>query len=274
MNDALIVSVLSVVPKHFASRVMGGIARTRLGAALNRFVIRRYCAQYGVNMDEFVGTIDDYATLGDFFIRPLKPGLRPVDVASEALVSPVDARVYAVGSLVGHRTPEGVEADFDARELTGSELYEDGDFAVLYLSPKDYHRIHYPREGRVVGYRYKPGSLWPVFPASVRKIRGLFAKNERLVVRLECQGLGELAVILVGAFGVGRMTASFCDLVTNTGGQAEDRSLDGVVAERGSELGRFHMGSTVILVAPKGTLAWQIAPDDVVRVGRRIAALR
>ncbi len=278
MNDAWIVTALSLVPKPATSRLMGRFARIRLPRVFHRALLGWYVRTYGVNLDECVGGIEDYDSLEDFFTRPLEPGRRPLDTDPDAIVSPVDARVYAVGTLNGHHPPAGGEgeaalADFDVRKLTGSDLYENGTFAVLYLSPRDYHRIHYPREGKVVGYRYNPGSLWPAFPASVEKIKGLFSQNERLAVRLHCQGLGELAVVLVGAFGVGRMTVGFCDLVTNTGGRAEDRELVGISAARGAELGRFHMGSTVILVAPAGTIAWELEVDQIVRVGRRIGRL-
>jgi phosphatidylserine decarboxylase len=156
--------------------------------------------------------------------------------------------------------------------LAGDSRYEGGEFAVLYLSPKDYHRVHSARGGEVLSYRYRRGALWPVFPAATRKVRDLFARNERLIVEQRSPGLGEFSSVLVGAFGVGRMKAVFTDLVTNTSATSCDSVLDPTFAiGRGEEIGRFEMGSTVILILPAGSVSWEVAAGSDVRVGQRIA---
>jgi len=276
MKDALIVTALSVVPKHLGSRLMGWFARLPFAPAVHRAVIRWFARRYQVDLEECEGGVDDFDTLADFFTRPLKPWLRPVDPAPEAVVSPVDARVYAAGTLDGHQLPADCDLPLDVAEMLGGDThFEGGSFAVLYLSPRDYHRVHHPREGAVVGYRYLPGSLWPVFPAATKKIPNLFARNERLVVRLRGAGVGELAVVMVGAYGVGRMTTAFCELITNTRSPAVDQRLEPPVSvARGDELGRFNLGSTVILVAEPGKLDWALTPGEAVRMGQRIATLR
>ena len=143
---------------------------------------------------------------------------------------------------------------------------------MLYLAPKDYHRVHSAREGEVLSYRYRRGALWPVFPAATRKIRDLFARNERLIIEQRSPGLGDFTSVMVGAFGVGRMKAVFTDLVTNSSVRSHDRQLEPAFAiGRGAELGRFEMGSTVILVLPAGSVSWEVAAGDAVRLGQRIA---
>jgi phosphatidylserine decarboxylase len=255
---------------------MGAFTRLRMPGFLHRMFLRWYVGKYGVNLDECVGGITDYDSLSAFFIRQLKPGMRPTASEPGDIVSPADGLVYAAGSVTNGRLPQAPDLDYAVQTLLdGDTRYEGGDFAVIYLSPKDYHRVHSPREGRVVGHRYLPGRLWPVFPAATRKIRDLFARNERLVIRLASEGAGEIAVVMVGAFGVGRMATVFADLVTNTGTPKEDLTLPSPhVVERAGELGRFEMGSTVVLLTEPGTVAFSCTPGETVRVGERIGTLR
>ena len=289
MKDALIISVLSVVPKKPAARLMGALTRLRLARPLHRLLLRWYVRKYKVNLDDCVGGIDDYESLGQFFVRPLRPGVRPVDPDPNVLVSPVDARVYTVGPISGGTFEQSPGLKSSVAELLGltdvggagtcpidPQRYEGGSYAVLYLSPMDYHRVHTPEACRVVGYRYLPGNLWPVFPAATRKVQGVFSRNERLVFALDTQaadrpGFGTVAYAMIGAFGVGRMETVVAPLTTNTGGALEDVVLSPAPhLERAAELGRFCMGSTVILLAEPGRVNWTIRPGDVVRLGRPI----
>ena len=142
---------------------------------------------------------------------------------------------------------------------------------MLYLSPKDYHRVHIPREGEATRWSYLPGTLWPVFPAAVRKVEGLFARNERMVVHTQTSQ-GPVDVVLVGAFGVGRISLGLTDLLSNTGAEATSGTLSPPAPlARGGELGMFHLGSTVILCTPRGRWAWSVQSGDTVRLGRAIA---
>ena len=272
VKDGLILSLLSAVPRSALSRGMGAFSRLSLPRALHRLLLRWYVRKYGVDLGECVGGVEDYPSLGAFFIRELKPGTRPVAEESDALVSPADGLVYAAGKVEDGKLPQAPDLDYAVRTLLdGDDRYEGGDFAVIYLSPKDYHRVHSPREGQVVGHRYLPGRLWPVFPAATRKIRDLFARNERLVIRLETSKAGEVAVVMVGAFGVGRMATVFADLVTNTGQPKDDRLLPSPhPVVRAGELGRFEMGSTVVLLTEPGRVDFECRPGDVVKMGERI----
>lgn len=272
MKDALILSVLSAVPRSLLSRVMGTFARVRLEQPLRRWLLRWYIGKYGVDLSECVDDLDSYPSLVAFFTRPLHPGARPIAGEVESIVSPADGFVYAVGEVRGGKLPQSPDLDYAVSDLLGGDRrYDDGSYVVIYLSPKDYHRVHNPREGRLAGWRYRPGDLWPVFPAATRKVRDLFAANERLIVRVLCD-VGEVGVVMVGAFGVGRMTTTFCDLVTNTGadGGEVDAELPTPLT-RGAELGRFEMGSTVVLLFEKGRIAWDVAQGATVKVGQRIA---
>ena len=275
MKDGLIISLLSVLPRKLVSRTMGAGTRLALPRSVHRMILRWYVRHYGVNLEECVGGVDDYPTIAEFFTRPLLPDVRPVDEVAEALVSPVDAKVYVLGTTEEGRIPQSPELDYPVRTLLGGDArYEKADFAVLYLAPKDYHRVHSPREGSIVGYRYRPGELWPVFPGATKRIKELFARNERLVIRVDSD-LGEIAVVMVGAFGVGRMSLAFGDTVTNTGSAPEEHAFsEPKPIERAGELGRFGMGSTVVLLLPHGTVNWTVEPGQDVKLGQRIATRR
>ncbi len=274
MKDALVISLLSVLPRGPVSRLMGALTRFRLPRLLHRLLVGWYVSHYGVDLDECEGSIDDYPTLASFFVRALRPGVREISAGPQDLVSPVDGVVYAVGRVAGGRLPQAGELDYAVRDLLdGDARYEAGEFAVIYLSPKDYHRVHSPREGRLLGFRYRPGRLWPVFPAATRRIRDLFARNERLILRLACDG-GELACVMVGAFGVGRMRMVAAPLVTNTGTPMEDREFaEPVAVARGAELGRFEMGSTVVLLLEPGRVSWSVTAGQELRLGQKIGTL-
>lgn len=271
MKDALIISALSVVPKKPASRLIGRLNRTRFGAGMQRWILQRYVNWYGVNLEECEGRLEDYPSLGEFFVRPLKPGQRPIDSRPDAVVSPCDGKVYSVGTVTQDRIPQSENRYFSVTELLGGGSWEGAGYAVIYLSPKDYHRVHVPREGTVVRAQYLPGQLWPVFPAAARKIDGLFARNERLTTWLE-DGSLRYALVMVGAFGVGRMRVVYADWLSNEGKPAQDHGF-ATPLSRGDEVGRFEMGSTVVLVFPPGTVEWTVKAGEPVRMGQHIASL-
>ncbi len=286
MKDALIVSALSVVPKNRAAHAMGWLARLHLPAWLHRAIVGWFVRKYDIDLSEARGSLADYPTLAELFVRPLRPGLRPVDPRPDVLVSPVDARVHTVGTIEEGRFLQapGVSASVadllgvsDARTPSASAdeaaRYEGGGYAVLYLSPHDYHRVHTPCTCRIDGYRYLAGTLWPVFAAATRRIDNLFAKNERLVFHLHTDA-GRIAEVMVGAFGVGRMATVLDDKRSNEGIDSADVSLPAPrTLARAEELGRFELGSTVILLTEPGALIWTVQPGDSVRLGRPIARL-
>lgn len=265
MKDALIVSALSVLPRKHGARAMGGFART----GLSKLAVRLFVRAYGVNMDECEGTVADYPTLEAFFTRRLAKGARPIDADPAAMVSPVDGTTAAASRTEKGHIEVAPGRFLDVAELLGRQLDTEMDVAVLYLSPTDYHRVHVPREGRMMAWSYTPGDLWPVFPAAVRRVDGLFEHNERMAVQIETDR-GPLDVVLVGAFGVGRIELTASDCLANNLESARAESVD-VQLERGEDLGVFHLGSTVVLVSPPGDWTFAIHPGDRVRLGQIIA---
>lgn len=281
MNDATIISALSLVPRNRVTRAMGTFARTALPRALHRAFLRWYIRHYGVDMTECIGDIDDFRDFTEFFTRPLKDGLRPVAQDADALVSPCDGKVYTCGRIVDGNLEQGHGIPFSAAELLGGadepdgSRYDGGHYAIIYLSPRDYHRVHTPREGTVTRFHYVPGELWPVFPAATREVRGLFARNERLTTFLQTDR-GEIAEAMIGAFGVGRIKVVFDDTISNQGLPRANVTLPAPRAlGRCEELGRFEMGSTVILLLPPtrdgSALRFTVAPGEPVRLGQVIA---
>ncbi len=275
MRDALIVSLLSVLPRNRLARWMGWASRLRLPAVLHRLLLRWFVRHYGVDLREVEGTPADYPTLADLFVRALRDGARPICADPAAVVSPADALVAYAGPVRGGAVPQGGRLLVDLAVLLGGEHpFEGGTCAVLYLAPPDYHRVHVPREGRVVRWTYLPGRLFPVFRACAERVPGLFARNERLVSWFEGDA-GPMALVMVGAFGVGRMSVAFTDLLANTGAPASDVRPDPAPAfARGAELGRFHLGSTVILCFTPGRVEFTVQAGQRVRVGARIGTLR
>lgn len=147
---------------------------------------------------------------------------------------------------------------------------EDGPFVTIYLSPRDYHRVHFPCDGEVIGCRYTPGRLYTVAPRATEVVPRLFAQNERITTLLRTP-FGKVAVVMVGATGVGRISLAYGDLRSNVGRRAECREMDEPVScRKGDELGAFHLGSTVVLVLPPGSWEFRVSHGDVVRMGQRI----
>jgi phosphatidylserine decarboxylase len=267
MKDALIVSALSVLPRNRSAQAMGRLARSRVSRWFTSAFVRAYRVDLTEADQQSLGA---YPTLEALFTRRLRSGVRPIDGATEAVVSPVDGTCAAVGRTVGGRIDVAPGQSLDLAELVDAPVEGERDVVVLYLSPRDYHRVHVPREGLVRSWRYVPGTLWPVFPAAVRRVRDLFSRNERVTMRIDTDG-GPMDFVMVGAFGVGRITLSFCDLVTNAGGRRASAELEPpVVLLRGAEVGTFHLGSTVVIVTEPGRYRFDVRPGDRVQVGARI----
>jgi phosphatidylserine decarboxylase len=278
MNDRIFISALRLLPKNALSRAAGALTRWRAPAPVRLAAMRAFARRYGIDLSE-CPDLDVYRSFGEFFARPLRPGLRPIAPGETVVVSPVDAVVSETGVAAGGRLVQAKGIDYTAAALLGDEELarelEGGAYATLYLSPKDYHRIHFPLGGRVLGWRYIPGMLWPVNPASVRTVPGLFAANERLVTVLETP-LGRCAVVAVGATVVGRVRAYYDPSAppTNLSGAAPRRRdyETPFPVEKGQELGAFEMGSTVILLFEAGRvrLLPGLVPGARVRVGEEI----
>lgn len=279
MNDHVFISALALLPKNGISRLAGALTRWQAPASVRLAAMRAFARRYGIDLSE-CPDLDVYRTFGEFFARPLRPGLRPVAPGDAVPVSPVDAVVSETGLAMGGRLVQAKGIDYAVAALVGdaalARRLEGGAFATLYLSPKDYHRIHFPLSGRVTGYRYVPGKLWPVNPASVRTVPGLFSVNERLVTVTETP-VGTCAVVAVGATVVGRVRAFYDPTVpfTNAGAPFTVRDYETPIpVEKGQELGAFEMGSTVILIFEPGKVRLdpRLTSGARVRVGEPIGA--
>jgi phosphatidylserine decarboxylase len=282
MNDRLFISALALLPKNTLSRLVGAVTAWEAPAPVRVAAMRAFARRYGIDLAE-CPDVALYRTFGEFFARPLHPGLRPVAPGDDVVVSPVDGVVSEAGIARAGRLVQAKGIDYPAAALLGDETLarrlEGGAFVTLYLSPRDYHRIHAPLGGRITGWRYLPGKLWPVNPASVRTVRGLFALNERLVTVLETP-VGACAVVAVGATVVGRVRAFYDPSAPPTnrrGARPEARDYETPVpVEKGQELGAFEMGSTVILLFEPGrvVLDERLVPGARARVGEPIGAAR
>lgn len=256
MSDRLFVWSQYVLPKQALTALAGQLAQLRGGGATTAF-IKWFAGRYCVNMDEAANPdFSTYPTFNEFFTRPLKAGVRPL--ANTALVSPVDGAISQLGPIKKDQIFQAKGHHYSTRALVGGDAklaaeFEDGTFATIYLSPKDYHRIHMPCDGRLTRMIYVPGDLFSVNPATARGVPGLFARNERVVCVFET-ATGPFVLTLVGATIVGSMATVWHGVVNppRTRKVREWRYDDqNIVLKKGDEMGRFLLGSTVVLLFPK-----------------------
>lgn len=283
LSERLFVAVQHALPQHALSGLMFRLTRMRWGPAKN-LLIRRFAAAYGVDLDEAAASDPaDYEHFNAFFTRALRPDARPLEGPDDQLVSPVDGAVSQLGAIAGDgRMVQAKGRWFTLTDLLGgredwASRFDGGQFATIYLSPKDYHRIHMPIAGRLTGALHVPGRLFSVNPATARGVPGLFARNERLICLFDT-ALGPMAMVLVGAIFVGSMETLWHGMVTPPGAkrihEPPIRHGDQPLAlARGDEMGRFNMGSTVILLLPRDALEWELdlAPGTSLRQGRAMA---
>ena len=274
MNDRLSVLLQSLLPKYALTVAVGALAGTR-GGALTHAAVRRFIARYGVDMGEAAHpAIEHYPTFNEFFTRPLREGARPL--ADAPWVCPVDGAISQFGPITGDRIFQAKGHDYTTRALVGGDAalaarFENGAFATLYLSPRDYHRIHMPCRGRVWRMIHVPGSLYSVNPATARGVPGLFARNERVVCVFESEH-GPFVMALVGATIVGSMATVWHGVVNPPRPSTVREWLyddAGAFLERGAEMGRFLLGSTVVMLFPRDTLRFNPdwAPERAIRMG-------
>jgi phosphatidylserine decarboxylase len=270
-----------LLPKQALTQLMGALAGARGGAATTR-VIRWFIARYGVNMGEALDPDPAaYATFNEFFTRALKPKARPL--ARADLICPVDGAISQFGAIHGERIFQAKGHDYTATALLGGDgalaaHFHGGHFATLYLSPRDYHRIHMPCSGRLLRMIHVPGELFSVNPTTAQGVPGLFARNERVVCVFDGP-FGPWVLVLVGATIVGSMATVWHGVVNPPRpGQVRewhygDKGEPEVTLAQGAEMGRFLLGSTVVLLFPAGPLSfapgWQ--PGGPIRMGEVMA---
>ena len=254
---------------HLLSRLMYKVTRCPWRPWKNA-LIRLFIRKYRVDMDlAEKSSANEYMTFNDFFTRSLKPGARPISGASNGFISPVDGHTGAAGTLDDDRLVQAKGKYYSLAELVHGDkdhvrYYQNGNFITLYLSPRDYHRVHIPADGELAFMSYIPGRLVSVGPAHTRRIDRLFARNERVITTFRSE-TGMFSVIFVGAIFVGSVATTWHGQVA----PADKREYaswhyePGISFARGDEIGRFNMGSTVILLTEPGKVNWTVSGKQV-----------
>jgi phosphatidylserine decarboxylase len=278
MTDRLKVLLQYALPKQGLTTLAGRVAGMKGGAVTTR-LIRLFAARYGVDMSEAANPdVAGYATFNDFFTRPLRAGLRPI--AQADFVCPVDGAISQFGAIDDHHIVQAKGHRFTTTQLVGGDAtlaaeFRHGSFANLYLSPKDYHRLHMPCDGRLVRMIHVPGALFSVNPVTARGVPNLFARNERVVCVFDSAQHGRFVMVLVGATIVGSMATVWHGVVNAKRGRAisEWRYDDqDIVLKQGEEMGRFLLGSTIVMLFRPGVIVFNPdwAPERSVRLGERM----
>lgn len=274
MSDRLAVLPQYLIPKQALTVLAGKLASAQAGS-LTTSVIRWFVGRYKVNMAEAANPdIASYPSFNEFFTRPLKAGARPL--ADADFLCPVDGAISQFGPIERDQIFQAKGHSYSTTALVGGDRdlaarFENGSFATLYLSPRDYHRIHMPCDGRLTRMIYVPGALFSVNPTTARGVPGLFARNERVVCVFDTAN-GPFVLTLVGATIVGSMATVWHGVVNppRPGVVREWRYYEqNVVLRKGEEMGRFLLGSTVVMLFPKNALAFnpEWAPTRAIRMG-------
>lgn len=267
----LYVTLQFLLPHHLLSRLVGAIAQSRW-KSLKRALIRAFIGTYRVDMSQ--ARIEDpegYASFTEFFVRELKQGARPMDADPTVLVSPCDGTLSQIGEMNAATLVQAKGLDYSTEELLGAHTVaaelEGGLYATIYLAPGDYHRVHTPAEGKLIGVRHIPGRLFSVNPTTTARVPNLFTRNERVVMSFDTDA-GPLVMVLVGAMIVGGIHTRWTGKVTR------DHRIDAEVT-RGEEVAQFRMGSTVIVCLPRDTVKWDahLVPGGRVLLGQRLGTL-
>jgi len=266
------------VPQHALSRLTGKLAASE-NTKLKCFLIDKFIKKFGVSLNEAKAeSAEEYVSFNDFFCRELKEGARPIDENAK-ITSPADGAFSQLGKIQGGRIFQAKNHSFTTEELLANEgmaaHFSDGDFATIYLSPKDYHRVHMPVSGKLVSMSYIPGDLFSVNEATAESVPRLFARNERAVCIFETE-LGYVAAVLVGAMIVASIETVWAGQIA----PAATRHIEhwdyrdqNIVLNKGDEFGRFKLGSTVVLLFSKDAITWSNSAKAgaSVQMGERIA---
>nr|WP_224746071.1 archaetidylserine decarboxylase [Neiella litorisoli] len=270
-------------PQHGLSRLLGRLAAAQAGTITTR-TIQWFIKRYQVNMDEAANPDPGgYKTFNDFFTRALKPGARPIDDTANTLVQPADGAVSQCGAINNGQIFQAKGHEYSATALLGgdaqlAEQFNDGTFATIYLSPTDYHRVHMPVDGVLRRMIYVPGKLFSVNPLTAQNVPGLFARNERVVCIFDTP-VGPMAQILVGATIVASMETVWAGTITPPAGkqvfswQYPAQGPTSVSLNKGDEMGRFKLGSTVIMLFGKDAINFvdSMAAEATTRMGEPMA---
>lgn len=283
--DKLKIAFQYALPKHGVSRLVGKLAAAEAGA-LTTTLIKLFIKQYKIDMSEAL--YEDpahYKTFNEFFTRPLKPGIRPLAEASDIIAHPVDGAISQLGDVVDGQIIQAKGHDYSLQTLLGGKEedvapYLGGKFACIYLAPKDYHRIHMPIDGVLRKMIYVPGDLFSVNPLTAQNVPNLFARNERVVAIFDTE-IGPLSMVLVGATIVASIETIWAGTVTPPAGKDvftwtyPAEGMNAIKLKKGDEMGRFKLGSTVILAwgANQAEFLADQRSETVTRMGTPFATI-
>lgn len=282
MNRMLFIALQRLAPQHLISRSAGLLASTSNTTIKNLF-IRWFVDRYKVDMSEaLVEDATAYRNFNAFFTRALKPGARPIDPNVNSVISPADGAISQLGRIESGRVFQAKGQTFSVLELLGGDAdaaaaFADGEFITVYLSPRDYHRVHMPFAGTLTKMTYVPGDLFSVNTVTAEEVPRLFSRNERVVCHFNTS-VGPMVVVLVGAMIVASIETTWAGLVAPLRRKIMSTrytDVQPVHLAKGDELGRFLLGSTAIVLFPRGTVGWNsdLAALEPVKMGEAIGQL-
>lgn len=265
-----------IVPQRGLSHLVGALAASRIGFVKNAF-IKTFAHHYNIDMSLAAQeNLTAYSSFNDFFTRSLKEGARAIDSGSDSVVSPADGAISQLGKIVGDDVFQAKGQSFSVDKLIGDQAlaapFKDGEFATVYLSPRDYHRVHMPFAGRLTDTLYIPGELFSVNVETAQNVEGLFARNERMVCLFDTT-VGRMAVVLVGAMIVAGIETVATGKANPTG-KIEHVKHD-LQLDKGAELGRFYLGSTAVVLFEPNKMNWlaSLGAESAVEMGKVMGGL-
>jgi phosphatidylserine decarboxylase len=279
MSGRIFVWFQYILPQHALSRLILAATRVRAPWFKNR-IIRGFLKLYDVDMSDAVdGDPYRYASFNQFFTRPLKPGARPIACAADAIACPVDGRISEAGRIDRDLLLQAKGRQYRLADLLAAQPwaqgFEGGSFATIYLAPFNYHRVHMPLRGELRETVYVPGRLFSVNGVTAQHVPGLFARNERILTLFDTE-FGPFVLVLVGALNVGSMATVWAGDITPAARRVVTRiPSPALTLDKGAELGRFNMGSTVILLFEPNRARWDtsVHAGAVVRLGQSLGSL-
>lgn len=265
-----------VVPQHPLSRLVGALAASEVSWVKNTF-IKSFASRYEIDMSLAAEPqLTAYSSFNDFFTRALKDGARAIDPAADSIVSPADGAISQLGKIVGDDVFQAKGQSFSVNQLIGdvklAAPFHDGEFATVYLSPRDYHRVHMPFAGRLTDTLYIPGELFSVNGTTAQHVEGLFARNERMVCLFDTE-IGRMAVVLVGAMIVAGIETVATGKAKPTG--KIEQQKHNLQLDKGAELGRFYLGSTAVVLFEPNKIQWidELLADSSVVMGGKMGVV-
>ena len=285
-SDKVKITLQYIMPKHAISRLTGKLAAAKMGWLTTK-LISLFIKAYGINMNEAkLKKASDFDTFNNFFTRELEDGARTINNDDGALCYPVDGAISQQGDIIDGQLIQAKGFNYSLTSLLGGDTktaapFEGGKFSCIYLAPKDYHRIHMPMAGTLREMIYVPGELFSVNPLTAQNVPDLFARNERVVAIFDTE-FGQLAMVLVGATIVASIETTWAGTITPPAGkdifrwQYPNKGDDAITFEKGDEMGRFKLGSTVVSTFAPNMLnkfAPDAGPDTITRLGELYATL-